>query len=102
MRAFAATLRQVADRIAHVANRASQTAANAGYEGPHATRFRAAIATLAKREVGAAQQFTDLAGRVSRAAGQVEAAQAAERRRIEQEAEQRRLEAEHQRAGEQP
>jgi uncharacterized protein YukE len=86
MRAFAATLNQVADRVGDVADRAAQTT-SAGYEGPAAKRFRSNITMLSQRQTGAAQQLHDLAGRISRAAGQVEAAQAAERRRLEQERE---------------
>jgi len=84
--AFAATLNQVADRVGDVASRAGQTT-SAGYEGPAAKRFRSNVTLLGQRQRGAVQQLHDLASRVARAAGQVEAAQAAERRRLEQERE---------------
>ena len=87
MRIFAAFLQQTAEAVSHVAAWVGTRSGSAVFEGPAADRFRREIADLDRTDALAARELSDLAARLGHLAGEVEAAQAEERRREQQAAE---------------
>lgn len=92
MRALAAYLRGQADFLGSVANSVVGPVRGMEFEGPAATAFRGRMGTLQFAIDADVSKLNDVAGRLLRAAAEVEAAQAeaARQERLREEAEARR------------